>query len=107
MAALNLTMIGGRQVTMENLKGLRAEGYIRDSRKDQRDGAGPDIQRNHIQRFAETYQLALGSRWYIEFVSSYRHWERRSSLLQFITYEVATAWGFKTVKPEHLALILG
>ena len=84
MVAPTLRNSGNRQVSLEDLKGLRAEGYIRDSRKDQRDGAGPDIQRNHIQRFAETYQLALGSRWYIEFVSSYRHWERRSSLLQFI-----------------------
>ncbi len=86
MAALNLIKRGNRQVTLEDLKGVRAEGYIRDSKKDQRDGAGPDIQRSHIQRFAETYQLALGSRWYTEFVSSYRRWERRTQFLQFIEY---------------------
>ena len=56
-------------MTFEDLKGLRAEGYIRDSTLDQRDGFGPEIQRNNIQRFAETYGLPMGDRWYTEFVS--------------------------------------
>jgi len=34
--------------TFEDLKGLRAEGYIRDSTLDQRDGSGPEIQRHII-----------------------------------------------------------
>ena len=46
-----------RQPVFEDLKGLRAEGYVRDSSLDQRDGAGPDIQRHNIQRFAQTYGL--------------------------------------------------
>ncbi len=37
----------------EDLRGLRAVGYIRDSKLDQREGYGPDIQRNNEQRFAE------------------------------------------------------
>ena len=32
--------------TFQNLVGLRAEGYVRDSTLDQRDGFGPDIQRH-------------------------------------------------------------
>ena len=55
--------------TFEELKGLRAEGYIRDSTLDQRDGFGPDIQRHNEERFAESYGLILGNRWYTEFVS--------------------------------------
>jgi len=55
--------------TFEDLKGLRAEGYIRDSTPDQRDGYGPDIQRHNEERFAQSYGLILGVRWYTEFVS--------------------------------------
>ena len=55
--------------TFEDLKGLRAEGYIRDSTPDQRDGYGPDIQRHNEERFAQSYGLVLGDRWYTEFVS--------------------------------------
>ena len=58
-----------RILTFEALKGLRAEGYIRDSTLDQRDGFGPDIQRHNEERFAESYGLILGNRWYTEFVS--------------------------------------
>ena len=57
------------QITFEDLKGLRAEGYIRDSTLDQRDGFGPDIQRRNEERFAQSYGLLLGDRWYTEFVS--------------------------------------
>ncbi|MBI4311717.1 MAG: recombinase family protein [Chloroflexi bacterium] len=56
-------------LTFEDLKGLRAEGYVRDSTLDQRDGFGPDIQHRNEERFAQSYGLVLGSRWYTEFVS--------------------------------------
>ena len=59
----------GRELTFEDLKGLRAEGYIRDSTLDQRNGFGPDMQRHNIQRFAESYGLILGDHWYTEFVT--------------------------------------
>ncbi len=49
-------------MTFENLKGLRAEAYVRDSTLDQRDGFGPDLQRRNIHRFADSYELALGDR---------------------------------------------
>ena len=55
--------------SFEDLRGLRAEGYVRDSTLDQGDGFGPTIQRTNEQRFAETYGLVLGERWYTEFVS--------------------------------------
>ena len=58
-----------RQLTFEDLRGLRAEGYIRDSTIDQKDGFGPAIQRGNEERFAESYGLVLGSRWYTEFTS--------------------------------------
>ena len=58
-----------RQLTFEDLRGLRAEGYIRDSTIDQKDGFGPSIQRGNEERFAESYGLVLGSRWYTEFTS--------------------------------------
>ena len=43
---------GHRQMTFEDLKGLRAEGYIRDSTLDQKDGFGPELQRRAIDAFA-------------------------------------------------------
>jgi DNA invertase Pin-like site-specific DNA recombinase len=55
--------------TFENLRGLRGECYVRDSTLDQRDGFGPDIQRRNEERFAQTYGIILGGRWYTEFVS--------------------------------------
>ena len=55
--------------TFENLKGLVARGYVRDSKRDQQDGFGPDIQQNNIRRFAEIYDLVLEDLWYTEFVS--------------------------------------
>ena len=66
---MTITMNSNRQITFENLKGLRAEGYIRDSTLDQRDGFGPDIQRHNEERFAQSYGLVLGTRWYTDFVS--------------------------------------
>ena len=55
--------------TFEDLRGLRAEAYIRDSTKDQEDGYGPDIQQHNEERFAQSYGLVLGNRWYREFVT--------------------------------------
>ena len=60
---------GGSQLTFEDLRGLRAEGYVRDSTLDQRDGYGPDIQKHNEERFALSYGLVLGDRWYTDFVS--------------------------------------
>ena len=41
------------QTTFEDLRGLRAEGYVRDSTIDQRDGFGPAIQRHNFERYHE------------------------------------------------------
>ncbi len=46
-----------RPLTFEDMKGLRAEAYIRDSTLDQRDGFGPDIQCRDIKRFADSNRL--------------------------------------------------
>lgn len=72
-----------RQWTFEDLGGLRAEGYIRDSTLDQRDGFGPEIQRHNTERFAESYGISLGSRWYTEFVSG-RYSQNRSQFQQLL-----------------------
>ena len=48
-------------LTFEDLRGLRAEGYVRDSHLDQADGFGPETQRHNQERFAETYGLVLGA----------------------------------------------
>ena len=58
-----------RKLTFDDLRGLRAEGYIRDSTLDQKDGFGPEIQRHNIERFSESYGVVLGNRWYTEFLS--------------------------------------
>ena len=71
-------------LTFDDLKGLRAEAYIRDSTVDQRDGFGPEIQRKNILRFAENYGLVMGQHWYTEFVSSFHRWDKRQQLLQFL-----------------------
>ncbi len=70
-------------MSFEDLRGLRAEGYVRDSTLDQRDGFGPDIQRRNIQRFSESYSLILGERWYTEFVSG-RAVAKRAAFRQFL-----------------------
>jgi DNA invertase Pin-like site-specific DNA recombinase len=72
-----------RNLTFEDLRGLRAEGYIRDSTLDQRDGFGPDIQSHNLQRFAEVYGLILGDKWYTEFISG-RYAKKRAVFQQFI-----------------------
>ena len=71
------------QWTFEDLRGLRAEGYIRDSTLDQRDGSGPEIQRHNEERFAEAYGVDLGNRWYTEFVSG-RSVEKRKEFQQLL-----------------------
>ena len=49
-----------KDIAFEDLKGLRAEGYIRDSTKDKAEGFGPDTQRHAIEQFARLYGLILG-----------------------------------------------
>ncbi|MFC1945470.1 recombinase family protein [Chloroflexota bacterium] len=58
-----------KQTTFEDLRGLRAEAYVRDSTTDQKNGFGPDIQRKNEKRFAQSYGMIMGNRWYTEFVS--------------------------------------
>ena len=70
-------------ITFEDLRGLRAEAYVRDSTLDQRDGFGPDIQTRNVQRFTESYGLILGEKWYTEFISG-RHAKKRMVFQQFI-----------------------
>ena len=72
-----------RQPTFEDLRGLRAEGYIRDSTLDQKDGFGPAIQKGNEERFAKAYGLVLGRRWYTEFVSG-RSVEKRLEFHRFL-----------------------
>ena len=72
-----------RELTFEDLRGLRAEGYIRDSTLDQKDGFGPEIQRHNIERFADTYGLIPGDRWYTEFITG-RSSRNRSQFQQFL-----------------------
>ena len=71
------------EITFEDLKGLRAEGYIRDSTPDQRDGNGPEIQRRNEERFATSYGLILGNRWYTEFVTG-RSVRKRKEFKEFL-----------------------
>ena len=78
------TRIKDRQWTFEDLRGLRAEGYVRDSTLDQKDGFGPEIQHRNIERFSESYGIALGSRWYTEFVSG-RYSQNRSQFQQLLS----------------------
>jgi len=66
---MNRLLPSRSQLTFEDLRGLRAEGYVRDSTLDQRDGFGPEIQRHNIQRFAQSYGVLLGNQWYTDFVS--------------------------------------
>jgi DNA invertase Pin-like site-specific DNA recombinase len=84
--------------SFEDLRGLRAEGYVRDSTLDQRDGFGPTIQRTNEQRFAETYGLVLGERWYTEFVSG-RRVEKRKEFQQVL--EDASLDRFDVLLVDH------
>ena len=58
-----------RHLTFEDLRGLRAEGYVRDSTLDQKDGYGPEIQRKAIDTFAGSYGLEVGGAWYTDFIT--------------------------------------
>ena len=87
-----------RHLTFEDLRGLRAEGYIRDSTLDQRDGFGPEIQRHNEERFAEIYGLVLGDRWYTEFVSG-RSVQKRKEFQQII--EDASLDQFDVLLVDH------
>ena len=87
-----------QQMTFEDLKGLEARGYVRDSKLDQRDGFGPDIQQSNIQRFAESYGLLLGERWYTEFVSG-RSVAKRGQFQQLLVD--AKLGLFKVLLVEH------
>jgi len=69
--------------SFDDLRGLRAVGYIRDSTLDQQDGYGPDIQKHNEERFAESYGLVLSDSFYTEFVSG-RSMEKRHELRQLI-----------------------
>lgn len=55
--------------SFEDLKGLRAEGYVRESYKDQKDGYGPEVQRGAIESFAQAWGLSLGQAWYTDIVT--------------------------------------
>ena len=79
----NLSRLNQKVTSFEDLRGLRAEGYVRDSTLDQRDGFGPTIQKTNEQRFAEAYGLVLGDRWYMEFVSG-RNMEKRKEFQQVL-----------------------
>ena len=69
MATLTLSRNGKRHLTFEELKGLRAEGYVRDSTLDQKDGFGPELQRRAIENFSRSYGLLLGGAWYTDFIT--------------------------------------
>ena len=58
-----------RVKTFDDLRGLRAECYVRDSTEDQKNGFGPTIQHHNEEQFARNWGIILGNRWYTEFVS--------------------------------------
>lgn len=58
-----------KELKFEDLAGLRAEGYIRDSTLDQRDGFGPELQRRAVENFATAHGLIMGSAWYTDFIT--------------------------------------
>ncbi len=78
--------------------GLETRGYVRDSKLDQRDGFGPDIQQSNIRRFAESYCLVLGDRWYTEFVSGLNA-DKRGQFQQLI--EDARLALFRVLLVDH------
>ncbi len=98
-----MTMMNVRQVkTFEDLKGLRAECYVRDSTLDQRDGFGPDIQRHNEERFAESYELILGNRWYTEFVSGRSAAKRREFQQLLVDMRAGVVARLFTYRPRKL-----
>ena len=80
---MNRPIANQKHLTFEDLRGMRAEGYIRESTLDQRDGFGPEIQRHNIERFAQSYGLVLGTKWYTEFVSG-RYAKKRKEFQQVL-----------------------
>ena len=94
----NLSSFRDQPITFEDLKGLEARGYIRDSKLDQRDGFGPDIQQSNIMRFAESYGLALEDQSYTEFVSG-RSAEKRGQFQQLL--EDARLGLFRVLLVDH------
>ncbi len=84
--------------SFENLKGLAARGYVRDSKRDQQDGFGPDIQQNNIRRFAGNYDLVLEDTWYTEFVSG-RSVVKRAQFQQLL--EDARLGLFRVLLVDH------
>ncbi len=79
---VQMARMSSSPITFEDLKGLRAAYYVRDSKLDQRDGAGLEIQLHNIQRFAQTYGLILVD-WYTEFVSA-RSVKKRGAFRQIL-----------------------
>jgi len=69
MSTRIMTRSTNRELTFDDLKGLTADGYIRDSTEDQRDGFGPEIQRKGIENFARTHRIILGNAWYTDFIT--------------------------------------
>ena len=64
-------LVRGKQneITFDDLKGKTAEGYIRDSTEDQRDGFGPEMQKKAIENFARIHGIILGETWYTDFIT--------------------------------------
>lgn len=62
-------ILSKRYVSFDDLRGLRARGYVRDSTKDQAEGFSPDVQRNREQAFAQEHQLVWQGIVYEEYVS--------------------------------------
>ena len=98
----NLSRLNQKVTSFEDLRGLRAEGYVRDSTLDQRDGFGPTIQKTNEQRFAEAYGLVLGDRWYMEFVSG-RNMEKRKEFQQVL--EDAALDRFDVLLVDHTSRV--
>ncbi len=87
-----------KNITFEELRGSRAEAYIRDCTLDQRDGFGPDIQQHNIQRFTASYGLILGGKWYTEFISGWQA-KKRTVFQRFI--EDADLDAFDVLLVDH------
>ena len=98
MSRRELGILNQGIVSFEDLRGQRAEGYIRDSTLDQKDGFGPTIQKTNEQRFAENYGLVMGERWYTEFVSG-QSVEKRKQFQQVL--EDASLDSFDVLLVDH------
>jgi DNA invertase Pin-like site-specific DNA recombinase len=87
-----------RTITFEDLRGLRAECYVRDSTLDQKDGFGPDMQRRAMDNFARCYDLVLGTACYTDFITG-TSTLKRSGFHQALTD--ARADGFDVLLVYH------